>query len=58
MYTARQIAGIKRACIAGREVLDLAAAVCKPGVTTDEIDRVVSVGGMSDEIDRVVSVGG
>ena len=50
MYTARQIAGIKRACIAGREVLDLAAAVCKPGVTTDEIDRVVSDGGFRSEI--------
>ena len=25
----------------GREVLDIAASVAKPGVTTDEIDRVV-----------------
>ena len=40
--SAKQIAGIKAACLAGREALDLAAAACKPGVTTDEIDRVVS----------------
>ena len=44
VYTARQISGIKAACLAGREVLDLAAAACRPGVTTDEIDRVVREG--------------
>ncbi|CCW71547.1 unnamed protein product [Phytomonas sp. Hart1] len=32
---------IKRVCALSREVLDLAIQVIKPGVTTDEIDRVV-----------------
>lgn len=41
VYTARQIEGIRAACVAGREVLDLAAAAVRPGVTTDELDRVV-----------------
>ncbi|GLC77074.1 hypothetical protein PLESTF_001880600 [Pleodorina starrii] len=34
-------AGIRAACRIGREVLDLAAAAAKPGVTTDELDRIV-----------------
>ncbi|KAG1666784.1 hypothetical protein FOA52_004620 [Chlamydomonas sp. UWO 241] len=33
--------GIRAACVAGREVLDLAAAAARPGVTTDELDRIV-----------------
>lgn len=36
-----QLAGIRAACRAGREILDCAAAAVKPGVTTDEIDRIV-----------------
>jgi hypothetical protein len=40
--SADEIAGIRRACRVGREVLDAAAAAVRPGVTTDEIDRVVS----------------
>lgn len=36
------MAGIREACRIGREVLDAAHAACKPGVTTDEIDRIVS----------------
>lgn len=40
--TAKQIEGIRRACRLGREVLDKAHAAIRPGVTTDEIDRVVS----------------
>ncbi|GLI61587.1 hypothetical protein VaNZ11_004004 [Volvox africanus] len=32
---------IRAACLIGREVLDLAVAAAKPGVTTDEIDRIV-----------------
>ncbi|KFM24263.1 Methionine aminopeptidase 1A [Auxenochlorella protothecoides] len=33
--------GIRAACTLGRKVLDLAHAAVAPGVTTDEIDRVV-----------------
>eukprot|EP00882_Tetradesmus_deserticola_P008357 GHRQ01008814.1.p1 GENE.GHRQ01008814.1~~GHRQ01008814.1.p1 ORF type:complete len:202 (+),score=66.46 GHRQ01008814.1:1308-1913(+) len=40
--SAEEAAGIRRACRVGREVLDAAAAVVRPGITTDEIDRVVS----------------
>lgn len=33
--------GLRHACRMGREVLDTAAKALKPGVTTDEIDRIV-----------------
>ncbi|KAJ1372447.1 Methionine aminopeptidase 1 [Parelaphostrongylus tenuis] len=36
-----EIAGLRVSCRLGREVLDEAAKACAPGVTTDEIDRVV-----------------
>lgn len=36
-----QIAKLREACRVGREVLDVAARAIKPGVTTDEIDRIV-----------------
>uniref|UniRef100_A0A9J2P1A9 Methionine aminopeptidase n=1 Tax=Ascaris lumbricoides TaxID=6252 RepID=A0A9J2P1A9_ASCLU len=36
-----EIEGMRTACRLAREVLDEAARVCAPGVTTDEIDRVV-----------------
>lgn len=39
--SAEDIAGIREACRVGREVTDLAAAAAKPGVTTDELDRIV-----------------
>uniref|UniRef100_A0A0A9XEA1 Methionine aminopeptidase n=1 Tax=Lygus hesperus TaxID=30085 RepID=A0A0A9XEA1_LYGHE len=32
---------IKRACVLSREVLDLACAAVKPGITTDELDKIV-----------------
>lgn len=32
---------MRRVCRLAREVLDLAAAAVKPGVTTDQIDEVV-----------------
>jgi methionyl aminopeptidase len=34
-------AAMRKSCKLAREVLDLAAAAAKPGVTTDEIDRIV-----------------
>ena len=40
--TPEEIAGIREACRIGRLVLDKAHAAVRPGVTTDEIDRVVS----------------
>lgn len=33
--------GLKHACEMGREVLDIAGKALRPGVTTDEIDRIV-----------------
>ncbi|KAK4593051.1 hypothetical protein RGQ29_017269 [Quercus rubra] len=39
--TPDQIERMREACRIGREVLDAAARVIQPGVTTDEIDRVV-----------------
>jgi len=32
---------MRKVCRLGREVLDIAAAACRPGVTTDYIDEVV-----------------
>ncbi len=34
-------AALRRVCALGREIIDAAHAIVKPGVTTDEIDRVV-----------------
>lgn len=36
-----EIEGMRKACRLGREVLDIAAAAAKPGVTTDYIDEIV-----------------
>ncbi|KAJ9512627.1 hypothetical protein QJQ45_029265, partial [Haematococcus lacustris] len=41
IYNAKDIAGIRAACRLGREVLDLAHRAVRPGITTDELDRVV-----------------
>jgi len=38
---AEEIEGIRIACKIGREVLDIAGAAVKVGMTTDEIDRIV-----------------
>ena len=32
---------MRRVCRLAREVLDIAASALKPGVTTDEIDKIV-----------------
>eukprot|EP01023_Acetabularia_acetabulum_P023141 TRINITY_DN22713_c1_g1_i1.p1 TRINITY_DN22713_c1_g1~~TRINITY_DN22713_c1_g1_i1.p1 ORF type:complete len:388 (-),score=59.70 TRINITY_DN22713_c1_g1_i1:697-1860(-) len=37
----QEIEGIRAACALGRQVLDKAHAAIKPGITTDEIDKVV-----------------
>ena len=37
----KEIEGLRVACRLGREVLDEAAAAITPGITTDEIDRIV-----------------
>lgn len=44
IYTADELDGeygLRHACQMGREVLDIAGKALRPGVTTDEIDRVV-----------------
>ena len=38
---AKGIAGMRKVCRLSREVLDVAAAAVKPGVTTDYIDKIV-----------------
>ena len=40
--TAKQIEGSRRACHIARTILDKAHAAIRPGITTDDIDRVVS----------------
>ncbi|KAK9868002.1 hypothetical protein WJX84_011144 [Apatococcus fuscideae] len=39
--TPKQIEGLRKACRIARDILDKAHAAVRPGVTTDEIDRVV-----------------
>ena len=44
IYTPEEIDGehgLRHACQMGRQVLDLAGKALKPGITTDEIDRLV-----------------
>ena len=41
VYTAEQIAGIRAACIIGREVLDIAGNAVAIGVTGDALDKIV-----------------
>jgi len=40
-YTPEQIEGIRRACVIGREVLDVAGRAVRVGVTADELDKIV-----------------
>jgi methionyl aminopeptidase len=39
--TAQELAKIRRVCALSREILDIACLAVKPGITTDEIDRIV-----------------
>ena len=39
--TPAELEGIRAACRVAREILDVAAAAIKPGITTDEIDALV-----------------
>jgi len=41
VYSEKDIEGMRLVCRLGREVLDIAGDMIKPGVTTDEIDAVV-----------------
>lgn len=44
VYTADELdgeTGLRHTCRMGREVLDIAGKALRPGVTTDEIDRIV-----------------
>ena len=44
IYTSKELDceyGLRHACKMGREVLDVAGKALRPGVTTDEIDRIV-----------------
>jgi len=33
--------GLRHACAMGREILDIGGKALRPGVTTDEIDRII-----------------
>lgn len=39
--TAKQIEGTRKACLVARQILDKAHAGIRPGITTDEVDRIV-----------------
>eukprot|EP00386_Alphamonas_edax_P003299 GDKI01010130.1.p1 GENE.GDKI01010130.1~~GDKI01010130.1.p1 ORF type:complete len:391 (+),score=111.05 GDKI01010130.1:61-1233(+) len=41
VHTPEQIKRIRASCLLGRQALDLAHSMCKPGVTTDAIDEAV-----------------
>ena len=41
VYTPEEMEGIRRACIIGREVLDVAGNAVRAGITTDELDVIV-----------------
>lgn len=41
VLTKKEIEGMRKVCRLAREVLDIAARECKPGVTTDHIDKIV-----------------
>ncbi|KAH0610238.1 uncharacterized protein H6S33_011765 [Morchella sextelata] len=41
LLSAEECEGMRKVCRLAREVLDIAAAAVKPGVTTDEIDAIV-----------------
>jgi len=45
--TPKEIEGMRVVCRMGREILDAAHAAIRPGVTTDDIDRVVRWQAMS-----------
>ena len=40
-YTTEEIEGIRKACVIGREVLDIAGKAVAVGVTADELDKIV-----------------
>lgn len=42
VWSGAALEGIRAACAAGRRILDKAHAAVRPGITTDEIDRIVS----------------
>ena len=41
VLTKKEQDGMRKVCRLAREVLDIAARAAKPGVTTDEIDKIV-----------------
>ena len=41
VYTTAEIEGIRKACVIGRQVLDIAGLAVKVGITCDELDKIV-----------------
>jgi methionyl aminopeptidase len=57
----KQQEGMRKVCRLAREVLDIAAAAVKPGITTDYIDEIVHKACLEREVSstgmlRVVSI--
>jgi methionyl aminopeptidase len=48
------MAGMRKVCRLAREVLDIAAAAVKPGVTTDYIDEIVHQACMERDVRSVL----
>ena len=40
IHSPAEVAGIRAACVLGRRILDAVAAAIRPGITTDELDRI------------------
>lgn len=53
IHDAKGIAAMRKVCKLAREVLDLAAAAAKPGVTTDFIDELVHKACIEREVSRI-----
>lgn len=49
MRSPEAIKGIREACLIARRILDAAHAAVRPGVTTEEIDRVVGMSTLRDK---------
>lgn len=50
--------GMRKVCRLAREVLDVAAAALRPGITTDEIDRIVHNACLERDVSKSYKAGG
>ena len=57
ILTKKEQDGMRKVCRLAREVLDIAARAAKPGVTTDEIDRIVHEACIERDVSAPPAVG-